>query len=477
MHHYVLSVNKLLLILCAGGVLATGCVSYRPARLAADETLGTLEERSLSDPALRAFVSTNLQREFPEWPPKEWDLPALTLVAFYFHPSLDVARAQWGVASAGKKTAGGRPNPTVSLQPGYNLDAAAGVTPWIPGLTFDWPIETAGKRGKRISHAQHLATAARLNLLTMAWQVRGNLRTALLDHAAAARRAALLQDQFTAEQQLVTLLEQRLAAGAIARPEVTPARLALIKTTTDLAEAKRLRAESQARVAEALGLPAKAIAGAEFHFDLGSAATTDTELPAQTRRQALLGRADLLAALAEYAATESTLQLEIARQYPDVHFNPGYQWDQGESKWTLGIGFELPVLNHNRGPIAEALAKRTEAAAKFVALQAKVIAEIDRALANRAAVQEQLGRSQALLDTHRQQVEAMQAAFNAGGADRLELQAALVEAAASELARLDAQFKAQQALGQLEDALQQPFAALAVIERGRAGPSARKEQP
>ena len=436
------------------------------------------DARTLDDPGLREFLEANLLRDFPEWPRVSWGFQALTLAAFYHHPSLDVARAQWGVASAGKKTAGGRPNPTVSLQPGYNLDAAAGVTPWIPGLTFDWPIETAGKRGKRISRAQHLATAARLNLLTAAWQVRGNLRTALLDHAAAARRAALLQDQFTAEQQLVTLLEQRLAAGAISRPEVTPARLALIKTTTDLAEAKRLRAESQARVAEALGLPAKAIAGAEFHFDLGSAATTDTELPAQTRRQALLGRADLLAALAEYAATESALQLEIAKQFPDVHFNPGYQWDQGESKWTLGIGLELPVLNHNRGPIAETLAKRAEAAAKFVALQAKVIAEIDRALANRAAVQEQLGRSETLLDTHRQQVEAMQAAFNAGGADRLELQAALVEAAASELARLDAQFKAQQALGQLEDALQQPFAALAVIEHGRNEPPvARKEQP
>lgn len=465
-----------MLIAAAIAACGTGCITYQSEPLASERTLESLDARSLNDPALHAFVSANLPRDYPEWPPKEWDLPALTLVAFYFHPVLDVARAQWGVAAAGKKTAAGRPNPTVSLQPGYNLNAAAGVTPWIPGLTFDWPIETAGKRGKRISHAEHLAAAARLNLLTAAWQVRANLRAALLDHSAAARRAALLQDRFIAEQQFVTLLEQRFAAGAIARLEITPAQLALIKTATDLAEAKRQRDESKARVAEALGLPVRAIADAGFRFDLGDAPAVKEGLYVEVRRQALLGRADLLAALAEYAATESSLQLEIARQYPDIHFNPGYQWDQGESKWTLGVSLELPVLNHNRGPIAAAQAKRTEAAGKFVALQAKVIAEIDRALASRAAVQEQLRQGETLRDTHHKQVEAMQAAFNVGGADRLELQSALIEAAASELARLDAQVKAQQALGQLEDALQQPFAALAVIERSPRE-QARKEQP
>jgi outer membrane protein TolC len=35
----------------------------------------------------------------------------------------------------------------------------------------------------------------------------------------------------------------------------------------------------------------------------------------------------VLAALADYAASEAALRLEIAKQYPDIHLNPGYQLD------------------------------------------------------------------------------------------------------------------------------------------------------
>ena len=41
---------------------------------------------------------------------------------------------------------------------------------------------------------------------------------------------------------------------------------------------------------------------------------------------------------------------------PDVHLNPGYQFDQGDNKWSIGLTFDLPILNQNQGPIAEAKA-------------------------------------------------------------------------------------------------------------------------
>src|SRR5262249_49546901 len=101
-------------------------------------------------------------------------------------------------------------------------------------------------------------------------------------------------------------------------------------------------------------------------------------------------------ALADYGASQSALQLEIARQYPDVRIGPGYEYDQGLNKWsTIGVSLELPVLNRNAGPIGEADARRTEAAARFAELQATVIDEIDRALANRDASREALARSEA----------------------------------------------------------------------------------
>src|SRR5204863_91869 len=81
----------------------------------------------------------------------------------------------------------------------------------------------------------------------------------------------------------------------------------------------------------------------------------------------------------------------------DVRLNPGYQFDQGDNKWTLGIMFELPVLNQNQGPIAEAGARREEAAARLTALQTKVIGEIDQAVAGYRSARGQLATATALL--------------------------------------------------------------------------------
>ena len=141
------------------------------------------------------------------------------------------------------------------------------------------------------------------------------------------------------------------------------------------------------------------------------------------------------------------------------------------------MGAELPVLNRNRGPIAEAKAKRAQAAAKFLSLQAQVIGEIDRALAARAASQEQLRQIDALLQAHRQHVQAVQAAVNAGGADQLQLSSARSEVALAEVARLDAAIKVQQSLGQLEDAVQVPFDALRSVEQDPRPQAGKEKKP
>jgi len=217
-------------------------------------------------------------------------------------------------------------------------------------------------------------------------------------------------------------------------------------------------------MAEAIGLPLRSIDGIDFTFDWEQ--STDARLlSAEARREGLQGRADILAALADYAASQSALQLEIAKQYPDLHFNPGYQYDQGENKWQLGLSIELPVLNRNQGPIAEAEARRDEVAARFLALQAKVISEIDRALLNRAAVLEQLQQLENLQSAQRQQLNQLEVSLQAGAADQVELLTARIEFATTELSRLDALVKKQQAIGLLEDALQRPFDALSTVER------------
>lgn len=452
--------------------LLSGCQHYQPVPLAPEKTAAELDARSLGDSGLRTFLEGHLRRSFPTWPPASWDFETLTLVAFYYHPGLDLARAQWRTARSGIETAGGRPNPSVGVTPGYSFNPPSGTSPWFPLLSIDWPFETAGKRGFRLTRAGQLADAARWNLVSTAWQVRSNLRRHLLDHAAARQRAELLQQQLRLEQQTVTLLEERLRAGAIASYELTPPRLALAKTGLDFADAQRQTVESRVRIADALGLSVKAIAGAEFDASRLLTGEAEAELtPAEARQRALSSRPDILAALAEYAASQSALQLEVARQYPDLHLGTGYQFDQGEHKWSLGATAEIPVLNQNQGPISEARARREESAARFVSLQARVIAEIDSALAVRATAAEQLARQTEFARLTRSQASSVQALFQAGAADQLDVCTADLAAQAGDLASLEARIRVAQAAAQLEDALQQPLDHWPDLESGRTAPS------
>ena len=445
-----------------------GCVRFQEQKLDAEKTLSRFEERSLESSNLLSFLEANQISKTPD----KWDLDTLTLVAFYYHPTLDFARAQWSSAQAGIRTAGARPNPTVGVMPGYNFNAANGVSPWLPIVNFDLPIETAGKRKRRIQRAEQLSTVARLNIVTTAWQVRSNLRISLLDLIAAQLREEALEMQLKSGQAVLQLMEQRLLAGAAASTELFPARLTVLKTRSDLIDLKRQMADARARVADAAGVPLKAIETAQFEFPLTTPVNWEELSSATVRREALLGRADLRAALAEYEASQAALQVEIARQYPDIHLGNSYQWDQEENKWNFGVTFELPVLNRNQGPIAEAEAKRVEAAARFTALQAKAISEIDRAVSSRNAVVDQIKEAEKVVETHRQQISTLEAALKEGAADRVELETAGLELRSSELVLLELKIKAQQALGQLEDALQRPFDSLRSVEK-----NPRAEEP
>jgi outer membrane protein TolC len=439
-------------------VLSGGCAHFHSQPISPDKNAAELERRSLEAPELKSFLEKSLHQRYENWPPASWNFEMLAGAAFYYHPDLAIARIQWLVAQAGEKTAAQRPNPTLSVAPQYTVNVTE-PSPWVFAANLDIPLETAGKRGYRRAQAAHLANAARLNIATVAWQVRSSVRGALLDVAAAGLRAEALQKQLAVQEQIVNRTEQQKQAGAISDAEALPFRLALSKARVDLADAQRTQAESRARLAEAIGISLHALDQAKLDFDLNRLPASAAQLTsAEIRRAALQNRADILGALEEYNASQSALQLEIAKQYPDIHLQPGYEYDQGANKWSvIGISLELPILNQNQGPIAEAEAHRQEAAAKFNALQAKVLAEIERSVQVYQSAETNLSTLQSLTEMQARRTESISAQVNAGATDQLELLNAEFESASTALLQLDGQIKLQQAFGALEDAVQRPF--------------------
>ncbi|HEX9046150.1 MAG TPA: TolC family protein [Verrucomicrobiae bacterium] len=447
---------KTWLLLCAAGAVA-GCAHYQPQPLSPAQTAAEFERRQLTSRPLKDFLAKEAGQPPAQWPLAKWDINSLTLAAFYYHPDLAVARAQWRVAQAGITTAGARPNPSVTFTPAYDNQIPNNPSPWIFPVTFDIPLEIAGKHAKRIAEAEQAAESARWNYVSAAWQIRSGVRAALLEYGLAGRRAELLQKQFAAQSEMVKLMQGRFKAGAVARTEVTTVQIALSKTQQDLNDAQSKRSEARSRLAQAIGVPLEALDGVKLQFDFS--AGTNRLSAREARAIALRSRADVLGALADYAAAEADLRLQVARQYPDLHLGPGYAWNSGnagDNQWSLGATIELPILDQNQGPIAEATARRKLSAAKFAALQAQVSAEIDRAAAGVQVAREQLETGRKLIAAQHQQQEFAEAQFKAGAGERLDVLAAQVEAGSAAVAQLDNEIKLQTALGALEDAVQQP---------------------
>ncbi len=348
---------------------------------------------------------------------------------------------------------------TLAFSPSYETSVAPGISPWTLGFTLDIPIETAGKRGYRITQARHLANAATLEMAMASWQVHSRVRSSLVRLEAAEQAQDILNRGLAAQSQAVQLLEQRLNVGQASVTEVELMRVTADQTALQLRDAQKQRAQALLALAGAVGVPEAALVGIRLSFTLLEVLPAP-EQAMPSRRDALLNRADVLAALSQYQASESALQLEIARQYPDVHLGPGFSHgpvaNEVETQIAFGISLPLPIFQHNQGPIAEAQAQRKEAAAHFNTVQAQAVGHADEALSGYRDSLAKLQTAEQLRGAAQRRLSSVQALFDSGVANRLSLVQAQGELATNELARAQAFTEAQLALGQLEDAMQRP---------------------
>ncbi len=434
------------------------CVHYEPRPVDPVRIESELRARALDDEGLRRYA-LQVRGSAASWPPSVWDLSALTVVAICYRADLEVARAGVEAADAQVETAGARPNPVLSFAPQYTTNADIGTSPWTLGFSLDVPIETAGKRGHRIDRAQHLGEGARLTLAETAWRVRASLRGALAEHLLAAQVLNALRAEEMARNRAAVLIERRLAMGEVSRPDLDGARAELASASLALRAAEGRVGETRAALAAAIGIPDSALEGTALGWpELETPPDADAITAAAVHEAGFVNRLDLRRALEEYAAAESLLWLEIAKQYPDVHLAPGFDFDQGEYQPGLGLSVELPLLNQNQGPIAEAEAGRRDARARVRALAARILAETDAALARYRAARGEVAEADRLVSALAAQAAAARRAFDLGATDRLALAGSEVQLAVARRARLAAVGRAQAALGALEDAVQRPLA-------------------
>ncbi len=435
-------------------MIIAGCIHYEPAPLPPQRTAEQFAARRLADPSIYDGIARLLPQPPAVWPPREWDRAQLLAVALVLNPQLAVADAQFRTALARETTAAQSPNPDLILESEYS---SGEPHPWLYGISLDWLLRSTERRRIDVEVARIEIGNARLQMMEQVWTVRRALAAALSDWERS-RRTLILLDRLSAGQnRLIEIETQRVERGEDSASELLTSQTQRIEMEQQQVAQRANGADAQAAAAKALGVAPQALD--EFTYtwpDWGTPPMLDADKLREARESALLSRADLAAAIGDYAVAEAKLKQAVARQYPQFQLEPGYYWDHGIAKWPFDLGFTLP-LNGNKGEIAEARAARDLVGQRMLALQADIVGKITEALRAERVEHDGVDTAERRLAAARRQQQQTELGLRFGALDRAaQIQAEIITTRA-ELELLDARARLQQSRNMLEDALHAPL--------------------
>ena len=468
--------SKLFPGLAIVAVAACTSIPYSPRPIDADAAVTEFLARSPEVEGLRQFAQANGYSQ-QTWPPQQWDLGELTLVALYFHSDVRIARARTQVAHAELSSLMQRQPWSMRVKPEYHsrtLPEESG--PWSLGLELEIPLVAEGKRAAQAARGAFLADAADLDLAHTVWLTRSRVRDQYLELRGSREALKSLDAQLGARQEMISLVNRRVEAGMLSARDLAAERSAYSQIEQLRNQELIKQQNATAALAAALGLPMEVLERMTLRFDAAAPPAMDMDA-ASLRSMALRNRLDVHRKLLEFGVADAEVKAAVAAQNPDITLGPGYMWDQGDNVWSLAVGLSLPPAARSRALIQEANARRELAAEQFAAVQMQVIGLTANTGAQYRLARERSSATERHLQTQRAQELRVERQFAAGSADRMQRLAARIETITAEAALQLALMAERQALAQLEDALQRPLLGDSALPlpRVRRAPDMRNE--
>jgi outer membrane protein, heavy metal efflux system len=390
-------------------------------------------------------------------PPQRLTLASALELAEKQNLDLVAARAQRAVAEAGVRTAGERPNP--SLSAGASRDAPH------ENVLIDQPLEIGPKRERRMDVARQEAAVTESDIAALAKQVRHNVRNAYFALARARAATAEQDDIVKLADRVLDIAKSRFDAGDIPKLEVTQSEL----------ESARARADRQVAQQE------EKVALSEFNALLNEPTSADWDLgdpfaglPALSTLDELMGRAH--GSNSEIARIEREMKLEESRhallkaeRIPNLGVqvgvdlnNPGPPGAVDTGGYEVGargqLSMELPIFSHNQGEIAQSVASTHALEGALAAARRAVDAKVESAYLELGArqTQAQLYR-ETILPSSQQLEELSEESYRAGKANLLTVLGAQRDVQQGERDYLDSLVAVESAFSELEEAVGAPL--------------------
>jgi cobalt-zinc-cadmium efflux system outer membrane protein len=456
--------NKILTLLISCSII-TGCATekYQAKPISVDKT--TLKILS-KDPYSPDFLDYLNKQGYQETNilHREWGVDELTLCALYFHPKLEVTKAQLGLAIAQVKSASQKQSPTLTGSLAHSDLSNGDKRPWAYGLNIEIPIETTNKSEVRLEEAEANVEAARMDIADTAWQLRSDITKTLIALEQNFSNIELLQEKLANQDETYNMLQKRLDKGLASKTELSIVQFAQLKTQSEINISKAHSEEIEAVLASNVGLSLdkfKQINLKPLNIDDTLAqkiSILDTNFVNKSLQETtLLNRIDIRRSLAKYKAAEAKVKLEIAKQIPDISLSPGIAFEYGDSIWSLGFSALLGLTNKMQIQIEEAKQLREVEGLQFEALQSQIISDLSQAYTNYASNKAKLDQTIIQQKNQSQQFQKLQKQFDAGLIDRLELKQAKLNNIILQQQVSEAKFELLKATNNIEDVMQHPI--------------------
>lgn len=459
-----LSLSFVLLSVCG---CAKQTYQAKPLESAPQQALAKINEKSIHSDAFTRYLIKQGVAE-TTLPLNVWNIDTLTYSALFHHPDLDVAKSELALAQSNIEIAGVKKRPTINSDLANTNQKNQDLKPWAYSIEVEIPIATNNKRELNIEKATHLAEAAKVSIAEIAWQLRQRLINDLLVYHQAYDRITHLEQSLATHQTIESIIQKRFDHGLASSVTLSKARLLAQSTKSNLTNEKSQLPSLIAKLAADAGISIAEFKKASIQPVGVSAAIIDHDQVlsqdfSMLQQAALINQLDLRKRLSQYAAAESQLKLEIAKQVPDISLRPGLAFEFGDTIWSLGFSSLLNFLKPYPQWITKAERLRDIEGAKFVAAQNNLINNLNKAYLDFKAAQSNLAQAKIDYAAQLKYNSQLEQQFSAGLIDRMDItqgQLNLINIKQTVSESMFALLKAQYAV---ENVIQKPLSSIEVV--------------
>jgi len=339
--------------------VGVGCQSYEPAPLDIDTYRYSLDTRLIDIEPLSAFVERldalsddeTIEFGFSDGiSPSEGEVLAL-----FYNPELRIARLQAGAALAEFDTTG------LWKDPVFGFDGAEITSPSAPfefSLMGNLTIPISGRLKIEKERAGDAYEAQLRIIVDAEWNTRAALRQLWATWAAAKQRVQLVEGVIAQLEHINAIADTLKEAGELNRVQHRLLQVELSSKRIELVGAKLLTFQACSDLLGIMGLSPTAAT-----LLIPSFPTIVFPIVEGETQRLISSNTELAVRFAEYETAESSLHVEIKKQFPDIVLGGGYGSEFNDHRVLFGLSIPLPIINANREGIAVASANREVARA------------------------------------------------------------------------------------------------------------------